>query len=330
VPETIQEQFIVNHVEANPKFKPSAHAGGPDPNITFTRVTVTAEPAHITAGGDSGNGRITVAGKDDQPMAEMIAGDKEAVIAAGQKGGRPGRLTLYDGTGSPTMNLTATDQHVSVCDDAGKEMFSFNPGAVKGTAGLMIGIYQPTGGRPGWIAIRDQKGKDAIYLDGKTGVIAVRDDAGNDAIQIDGRKGDIVLLGADCAEEFELGTNKTAEPGSVVIIHGDGRIGESHQPYDRAVAGVVSGAGNCRPGVVLGKQRDHRRWLPVALLGKVYCKVDARPAAIEIGDLLTTSATVGHAMKATDTSKAFGAVLGKALQPLERRTGLIPILVALQ
>ena len=65
-------------------------------------------------------------------------------------------------------------------------------------------------------------------------------------------------------------------------------------------------------------------------MGKVYCKVDADYASIEVGDLLTTSSTPGHAMKADDPFKTFGAVIGKALRPLKAGRGLIPILVALQ
>jgi hypothetical protein len=65
-------------------------------------------------------------------------------------------------------------------------------------------------------------------------------------------------------------------------------------------------------------------------MGRVYCKVDSRDGAIEVGDLLTTSPTPGHAMKAADPMKAFGAVIGKALEPISRRMGMIPILVALQ
>jgi hypothetical protein len=53
-------------------------------------------------------------------------------------------------------------------------------------------------------------------------------------------------------------------------------------------------------------------------------------ASIEVGDLLTTSPTPGCAMKVIDPLKAFGAVIGKALRPLERGEGLIPILIALQ
>lgn len=65
-------------------------------------------------------------------------------------------------------------------------------------------------------------------------------------------------------------------------------------------------------------------------MGKVYCKVDARYAPVEVGDLLTTSPTAGHAMKADDPFKAFGAVIGKALRPLAAGQEMIPILIALQ
>ena len=65
-------------------------------------------------------------------------------------------------------------------------------------------------------------------------------------------------------------------------------------------------------------------------MGKVFCKVDAQFGAIAVGDLLTTSATPGHAMKTSDPLKAFGAVIGKALRPLADGKGLIPILIALQ
>jgi hypothetical protein len=62
----------------------------------------------------------------------------------------------------------------------------------------------------------------------------------------------------------------------------------------------------------------------------VECQVDANFAPIEVGDLLTTSATPGFAMKATDRQRSFGAVIGKALRPLDSGRRLIPVLVALQ
>jgi hypothetical protein len=66
------------------------------------------------------------------------------------------------------------------------------------------------------------------------------------------------------------------------------------------------------------------------MVGKVFCKVDAEQGAIEVGDLLTTSATPGHAMAARDTHQMVGAIIGKALRPLAHGQGLIPILVGLQ
>jgi hypothetical protein len=104
----------------------------------------------------------------------------------------------------------------------------------------------------------------------------------------------------------------------------------SHQAYDKRVAGVISGAGKYKPGIVLDKQESQQRRLPIALLGKVFCKVDAQFGAIAVGDLLTTSSTLGHAMRADDPMRAFGAVIGKALRPLKEGLGLIPILIALQ
>jgi hypothetical protein len=58
-------------------------------------------------------------------------------------------------------------------------------------------------------------------------------------------------------------------------------------------------------------------------------KVDATSNPIEVGDLLTMSPRLGHAMKATDVSRSAGTVIGKAMAPLASGTGLILVLVAL-
>jgi hypothetical protein len=143
--------------------------------------------------------------------------------------------------------------------------------------------------------------------------------------------GDITLpIGMDCAEEFDISEIPLVVPGTVMVIDQDGRLQPSNCPYDKKVAGVISGAGDCKPGIILGRQEPRDSKMPVALVGKVYCKVDAAYSPIEVGDLLTTSPTRGHAMKAADQVKAFGAVIGKALRPMENGQGLIPILVALQ
>jgi hypothetical protein len=141
---------------------------------------------------------------------------------------------------------------------------------------------------------------------------------------------DIVLTNGDFAEEFDLADAADAEPGTVMVLDAEGAVKPSCVPYDRKVAGIISGAGEYRPGIILDKHDSAYPRSALALVGKVYCKVDASYASIEIGDLLTTSPTQGHAMKAVDVMKSFGAVLGKALRPIASGEGLIPVLVALQ
>jgi hypothetical protein len=48
------------------------------------------------------------------------------------------------------------------------------------------------------------------------------------------------------------------------------RLRQLLRPYDRAVAGVISGAENERPGIILGHQPGENRRLPIALSGRVY------------------------------------------------------------
>ena len=140
---------------------------------------------------------------------------------------------------------------------------------------------------------------------------------------------DVLCTGADLAEQFEVVGDCDAQPGSVVVLAGDDRVRISESPYDRRVAGVVSGAGSYRPAMVLDNKLGPRR-RALALTGKVWCKVDAGRSGIAVGDLLTSSAVPGHAMKADDPARAFGCVIGKALANLSSGRGLIPVLVALQ
>ena len=142
--------------------------------------------------------------------------------------------------------------------------------------------------------------------------------------------GDVILPGADCAEEFDIAESAEIKPGMVVVFDQDGALHQCRQAYDKRVAGVISGGGNYKPGLILDRRQSQDNRMPVALVGKVYCMVDAQYAPINVGDLLSTSPTPGHAMKAEDPTKAFGAVLGKALQGLQSGQALVPILVALQ
>jgi len=143
-------------------------------------------------------------------------------------------------------------------------------------------------------------------------------------------KGDIQMANADVAEDFDISGANRVQHGTVMVFASEGGLRESDAAYDKRVAGVISGAGDFKPGLVLDKQDSEANRQPVALMGKAFCKVDADFGPIEIGDLLTTSSTPGHAMKAVDAAQAFGTVIGKALRALPTGRGEIPILVSLQ
>jgi hypothetical protein len=141
---------------------------------------------------------------------------------------------------------------------------------------------------------------------------------------------DVVLGGGDCAEAFDMAGD--VEPGSVMVVGENGSLVQCDKEYDKRVAGVISGAGSYKPGIILGKKdlANNDEQKPIALIGRVYCKVDADYGEIEVSDLLTTSKTSGYAMKAQDPLKAFGSVIGKALSSLKDGKDMLPVLVALQ
>jgi len=138
--------------------------------------------------------------------------------------------------------------------------------------------------------------------------------------------------GSDVSEKFVIKADVDVKPGMVVCIDPDhpGQLTISTKEYDRKVAGIISGAGGIKPGMIMDQQEDGDNLYPVALSGRVYCWADASYGAIEPGDLLTTSHTPGHAMKVTDYDRAKGAIIGKAMSSLKHGRGLVLVLVTLQ
>lgn len=157
-------------------------------------------------------------------------------------------------------------------------------------------------------------------------------------VQIEGIGGHVVVPeieisgGSDFAEPFEIKGADALEPGSVVVIDAarTGTLKISTEPYDKRVAGVISGAGGIKPGLTLSQEGLTEDGQNVALSGRVYVRASATNGAIHPGDLLTTSSMPGCAMKATDKDKTWGAVLGKAMSRLDDGEGLVLVLVSLQ
>lgn len=139
-----------------------------------------------------------------------------------------------------------------------------------------------------------------------------------------------IMGGSDIVEGFES-VEENIEPGTVMIIDDlhPGLLKPSVVSYDRRVAGVVSGAGGIQPGIHLG-QGELNGNVKVALAGRVYVRCSAVNGPILPGDALTTSDTPGHAMKATETERSHGTLIGKAMGGLSDGTGLVLVLVNLQ
>jgi hypothetical protein len=139
--------------------------------------------------------------------------------------------------------------------------------------------------------------------------------------------------GADFAESMAVkGERSQYVAGDLLAIDPTGyrRLALAQQPYSPLVAGIYS----TKPGMLGSTHKIEERVgseeVPLAVVGIVPCKVSAENGSIQAGDLLVTSSTPGHAMKGTDRSLMLGAVVGKALEPLQKGTGVIQVLVTLQ
>ncbi len=190
------------------------------------------------------------------------------------------------------------------------------------TSGVNYGVYGDTNSSFGYGGYFKNSGigGTALWVDGVAQCKTLR-----------------ILGGSDLAEPFNVHSQAPAaavQPGMVVVIDpsnpGDLRLAD--QPYDTKVAGVISGANGLSPGMVMKAEGQEKAdgEHPVAMTGRVWCYVDAAFGAVKPGDRLTTSATPGHAMKADETARCGGAVIGKAMTELKDGKGLVLVLVNLQ
>lgn len=143
--------------------------------------------------------------------------------------------------------------------------------------------------------------------------------------------GGTATSGADFAESVV--TQRPAneyEPGDVMVIDvtGTRRFARSAAANSTLVSGVYATKPGvlARPGDVAGDLKWTETEVPMAIVGIVPCKVCDEGGAIEPGDLLVTSSTPGHAMKAP-ANPAAGTLLGKALGRLDGKSGKVEILL---
>ncbi|MCB9851605.1 MAG: hypothetical protein H6819_00810 [Phycisphaerales bacterium] len=298
----------------------------------FSFVTDDGNSGRMTIN-DGASERVVIDSdnQDNGGRIQLRWNDSEAVRidANGIDGGA--YINLYD-SGVAAVILTADDGN-----DGGNltlktaDQVSLRADAADGNNSARLTLYQS--GQTGVIIDAKKDGGIGSYMEmrdalGNARIVFDTDFAGNariitEELQING--------GSDLSEQFEIKSPAAIEPGSVVCIDptNPGALIVSNRANDRTVAGIVSGAGGVRTGMMMGQSgsiADGR--YPVALTGRVYCKVDMTKGEIQPGDLLTTSDKPGHCMKVSDHDAAQGAIIGKAMT--SPKDGLVLVLVSLQ
>ena len=255
---------------------------------------------------NASNNRIRCLARNGEVLAEV---GPSGNITLGGGGGHDGDLILRDAKGTARIHLDAGNHRMILRDESGHEF-----GRLGDFGNLKLG----SGGHDG----------DILLYPSKAANMSRNEDA---TIHLDPNAGDITLRNADCAEEFRIAPDADATPGTVMTLADDGSLRPTGSSHDRCVVGVVSGAGDYKPGIVLDRQPGASDRSPIALVGKTFVRVCDEAGRIQVGDLLTSSSRTGVAMRASDPVRAFGAIIGKAIAPhSDSNEGLIPMLIALQ
>ena len=285
-------------------------------------ISIDDSTGNIFAGGEGSDGDLILQNGSAESRIRLDAGGGNGWFGGH---GADGDLVLFTAAGDNT-----TLDQASIHLDGGGGNAWLGGSGTDGDLVLQNGSGQnrirlDAGGGNGWFGGNGVDGDLVLFpASGDNQTLSQA------TIHMDGASGDIILQNADCAEDFDFAEDESVEPGTVVVLDEDGLLHASNSAYNKRVVGITAGAGDLKPGIILGRDRTRTGRLPVAQMGRVYCKADSCNGAIEIGDLLTTSDTTGHVMKATDHMKAFGAVVGKAVTGLAGGTGLVQVLVALQ
>ncbi len=300
------------------------------------RLRETGSPAIIL----SGNGESaadTGIGHPSDGVITLVSNNAERVRVT--SGGHVGIGTTAPGAPLHVVDTAGFPQ--AILENAGGSgtWLSLRNTSAGGRSWNLISTGNTNGEGAGKLLFNDQSGGGTrMTIDG-AGQVGIATASPATTLDVNGTtttKALHITGGADVAEPFEIAAadDIVPQPGMVVSIDPE-RIGGlriARRAQDRSVAGVISGANGIQPGLTLSQTESvaDGQW-PVAAVGRVWCWVDADAGGpVAAGDLLTTSATPGHAMKVRDAPAANGAILGKAMSPLEAGRGLVLVLVALQ
>ncbi|MFO0762139.1 MAG: hypothetical protein U0359_37215 [Byssovorax sp.] len=223
------------------------------------------------------------------------------------------------GTTSPKARLHVAGGDIQIDDthavrgEGGRWLL----GAIANSSTLSVGSLEPD--VVGW-NIEFNANATRMHIDATSGNVGVGTTTPTEKLHVEGN---ILATGTIKAMNFpDLAENITAMtpsigPGDVVVS--DPERGEgillAAGPYSSTIIGVIS----THPGILLNgepadldsaRPRDKLQ-RPLALAGRVPVKVTLEGGPIHPGDLLTSSSTPGHAMRANEPWR--GGLIGTAL-----------------
>jgi len=314
--------------------------GVTDAATTFAHKGISLDMPDSTWTGDSGAGPTDIFGinvdGDSLVLADSGGGDAQ-VNWMGMEVTMPD-ITLTTGSSLTAIGLDVVTGSITT----GGTMRGINvvsSGVAAGTLdGLRIGTITPFGGTEtainigaGWDdAINVNSGKFVVDPDGTTDVnlnevataFGLCHSGANVDAGTDSTRSIVPCSGApsDFAESYPveegIAYGEIVVPGTVMVRTYNEEQGEqfiaqavrSSVPYQGPVYGITSN--NHGDMYSAGRNIDEAdNPMPVALVGRVPVKVVAEGGSIQIGDYLTTSSTLGAAMKATQSGRVIGMAL---------------------
>jgi len=315
----------------------------------------------LTGGGTSGNATVnigqgigvTVAAHNisvnyGSGTGTAVEGSKQITITTDASSGLTGGAAVMLGSG-PSFTLVNTDkgssQSIFKNVTSGTTQFSaqLNNDSVRfeGTGGANVSLDVNTKkviiDASGITSSQWVNGSGNIsYASGNVGIGTPSPGSKLDVTGNTNITGDLNVTGHINARYQDVAewvpTSAQLPTGTVVVLDStkSNQVISSTHAYDTRVAGVVSE----QPGIELGEGGAGK--VLVAATGRVRVNVDASRGAIHIGDLLVTSDITGVAMKSEPINLGGvqlhrpGTLIGKALEPLEKGSGKILVLLSLQ
>ena len=268
-----------------------------DANTTTGALTIDADGG-LTIG-DAQDYRISVTSND--VTHEQLTQDKDIIFRVN-----------YAGSGAEVMRIDGSAKRIGILQSSPTSELDV-AGTITATAfsGPLTGAV--TGNVTGTASVATTVTTSAKNTENSTNYLTFSNSAtGNNSLFTDTDLSynpssgllNVVATSAqyaDLAENYEADANY--DVGTVVIFGGDKEVTQSTVSNDTRVAGVISE----NPAYLMNSDSEG---LPIALVGKVKCKVHG---IVSKGDLLTTCGThPGCAQKAL--SPVLGSIVGKAME----------------